>query len=269
MIDSASDDLLTAIEGPIARITFNRPGSRNAVNAGMLRKMGGFLTEVAGNRKVRCVILTGAGAHFMAGGDVTGFLNVFDMPPEERRQDFIRRVREAEPIFHNLLTMPQPAIASIRGACAGAAVGFASCCDFILACESAFFLIAQVHIGASPDGATTYALPRKIGPAKALEMALLGGRVAALEAHAIGLVNRLVADDALEEETEKLARQICNLPATSARNIKNLYAHSMNNSLQQQLQLEAESMGDCAATADFIEGVSSFIEKRKAEFNKG
>ena len=93
-------------------------------------------------------------------------------------------MREAEPIFHNLLTMPQPAIASIRGACAGAAVGFASCCDFILACESAFFLIAQVHIGASPDGATTYALPRKIGPAKALEMALVGGRVAAREAHA-------------------------------------------------------------------------------------
>jgi len=263
-----STDLLTSIEGPVARITFNRPQARNAVNQGMVTAMAGFLEKVAADDSVRCVVLTGAGEHFMAGGDVSGFGDVLSQSAEERRAAFLQRVHNAAPVFRHLLTMPQPVIASVRGACAGAAVGFAACCDFILAAESALFLVAHVHIGASPDGATTYALPRRVGTAKAMEMAMLGGRVSAQQALVAGLVNQLVPDAELAAATEKLAQQIVALPASSVRHIKSLINQSINNTLDRQLELEAEAFADCAASPNFVEGVSAFLEKRKAEFNK-
>ncbi|HMB59536.1 MAG TPA: enoyl-CoA hydratase-related protein, partial [Xanthomonadales bacterium] len=193
--------------------------------------------------------------------------NVFEQSPEERRTGFVKRVNNAAPIFRHLLTMPQPVVASVRGACAGAAVGFVSCCDFILASETALFLVAHVHIGASPDGATTYALPRKVGTAKAMEMALLGGKVSAQEARTCGLVNQLHTDEELDAAVEKLVQQIVALPASSVRNIKSLINQSLNNNLERQLELEAQAFADCAASPNFIEGVSAFLEKRKAKFN--
>lgn len=263
-----STDLLTHIDGPVARITFNRPQARNAVNQGMVSAMVDFLGKVAKDESVRCVVLTGAGDHFMAGGDVAGFTDVFSQTPEERRTAFIQRVNNAAPVFRHLLTMPQPVVARVKGACAGAAVGFASCCDFIVAGESALFLVAHIHIGGSPDGATTYALPRKVGTARAMEMALLGGRVSAQQALAFGLVNQLVPDDQLDGATEKLVQQIVSLPASSVRNIKSLINQSMNNTLDRQLELEALAFADCAASPNFIEGVKAFLEKRKPEFNR-
>ena len=263
-----TNDLLTHIEGPIARITFNRPQARNAVNQAMVSSMVEFLDKVAADDSVRCVVLTGAGEHFMAGGDVAGFGEVLSQTPEERRQGFVQRVNNSAPIFRHLLTMPQPVIASVRGACAGAAVGFAACCDFILAGESALFLVAQVRIGGSPDCAITYALPRKVGTAKAMELAMLGDRLSAAQALAAGLVNQVVPDGELAAVTEKLAQQIVGLPATSVRHIKSLINQSINNTLERQLELEAYAFADCAASPNFVEGVSAFLEKRKPEFNK-
>jgi 2-(1,2-epoxy-1,2-dihydrophenyl)acetyl-CoA isomerase len=268
MTTATPDDLLTIIDGPIARITFNRPKARNAINSAMVLQMGEFLGEVAADESIRCVVLTGAGDHFMAGGDVGGFGAVLTLSPEERREEFSRRARVSIPIFENMLTMPQPVVARVRGACAGAGVGFAACSDFILADDSALFLVAHVHIGTSPDGGTSYALPRKVGPAKALEMAMLGGKVSASEALAAGLLNKLVPADELDAEVERLVQQIIALPASSVRNIKSLFRQSFHNSLEDQLELEAQKFGDCTAYPDFVEGVSSFLEKRKAQFNK-
>jgi 2-(1,2-epoxy-1,2-dihydrophenyl)acetyl-CoA isomerase len=261
-------DLLTEIDGPIARITFNRPQARNAMSPAMVEPMKAFLAEVAGNDHVRCVIMTGAGEHFMAGGDVSGFSEVVTQTPEQRRAGFIERLNNAAPIFQYLLNMPQPVITGVRGACAGAAVGFAACSDFILAGKSAYFLVAHVHIGVSPDCATTYALTRRVGVPKAMEMAVLGGKVSSSEALAIGLVNRVVQDSQLETETHALAEQICHLPSRSVRHIKQLMNRSLGNTLDEQLKLEAESVADCAASPDFVEGVTAFLEKRKAEFNR-
>jgi len=268
MSDAATDDLLTTIEGPIARITFNRPKARNAVNGPMIIKMGEFLQQVAADSSVRCVILTGAGEHFMAGGDVAGFSKVLDQSSDERRADFVRRVNASRPIFQAMRSMPQPIIARVQGACAGAAVGFAASCDFVVAAESALFLVAHVNIGASPDGATSYALPRRIGAARALQMAMLGTKVDAAKALDWGLANKVVPDAELDQVTEKLAKKIIALPASSVRNIKNIFNRSLDNDLDTQLTLEAEAFGDCAASPNFIEGVKSFMEKRPAEFNK-
>lgn len=234
----------------------------------MVTDMIAFLDKVAADRSVRCVVLTGAGDHFMAGANVAGFNAALEMVADERSEEFASRARVAIPIFKNLLNMPQPVIARVRGACAGAAVGFAACSDFIIADESALFLVAHVNIGTSPDGGTSYALPRKVGPAKALEMAMLGAKVSAQEALAAGLLNKLVPADQLDSEVDALARRIANLPASSVRNIKMLFRQSFHNSLDDQLELEAVTFGDCAGQPDFIEGVRSFLEKRKPEFNR-
>ena len=263
----SSCDLETLIEGPVARITFNRPQARNAITSAMVPQMASFLGEVARNESVRCVVLTGAGDHFMAGGDVSGFGEVLEMSAEERRSEFARRAADSIPVFKQLLTMPQPVVARIRGACAGAAVGFAACCDFVVADETALFLVAHVNIASSPDGATSYALPRKVGAARALEMAMLGRRVSAQEAHDWGLVNRLVAAEQLDAKVEALVNQILALPASALSNIKSLFGQSFHNTLDDQLELEAKSFGDCAAHSNFVEGVSAFLEKRRAEFN--
>jgi 2-(1,2-epoxy-1,2-dihydrophenyl)acetyl-CoA isomerase len=264
-----TDDLLTEIDGPIARITFNRPQARNAITSPMVQKLVTFTEQIAHDDSVRCVVVTGAGDHFMAGGDVAGFGKVLDQTPEERREDFTSRAAASIPIFKNLMTMPKPVIARVRGACAGAAVGFAACCDFVIADDTALFLVAHVHIAASPDGSTTYALTRRVGAAKALEMCMLGGKVSAEEALACGLLNKLVPDGELDTAVEKLAKQLLALPASSLRNIKHLIRSAYHNSMADQLQLEAEMFGDSAADANFIEGVNSFLEKRKPEFNKG
>lgn len=261
-------DILTTVDGPIARITFNRPQARNAVNRGMVNTMREFITEIATDRSVRVVIITGAGEHFMGGGDVAGFGETIAKTPDERYAEYLVRVNRSAPMFKVMQTMPQPTIAAVRGACAGAAVGFAASCDFVLGGESALFLVANVLIGATPDGSTSYSLPRKIGAARAMEMMMFGGRVNAQQAYNWGLLNKLVPDDQLQAETEKLAQQIINLPATSVRNIKSLVNQSLDNQIEYQLQLEAKSFAECAATDDFVEGVSAFLGKRKAEFNK-
>lgn len=267
-MSSENDDLLTVIDGPVARITFNRPQARNAANSGMVEKFAEFIEKVAVDKSIRCVVLTGAGDHFMAGGDVVGFNTVLTQTPEERRADFTGRVRASMPIFKHLFTMPQPVIARVRGACAGAAVGFAASCDFVIADETALFLVAHVLIGASPDGATTYALPRRVGTAKAREMCMLGGKVSAQEALASGLVDTLVPDGELDGAVEKLVNQLLALPASSLRNIKRLIHESFHNGLEDHLLLEADMFADCAADDNFIEGVTAFMEKRKAQFNK-
>lgn len=268
MTSDDSQDLLTTIDGAVARITFNRPKARNAVNGAMILKMGEFLQKVALDKNVRCVVLTGAGEHFMAGGDVAGFAKVLDQSSEERRLDFERRVNNSRTIFQAMRTMPQPIIARVQGACAGAAVGFAASSDFVIASESALFLVAHVNIGASPDGATSYALPRRIGAARALQMALLGTKVDAAKALDGGLANKVVPDAELDQVTEQLVQKIIALPASSVRNIKNIFNQSLDNDLDTQLTLEAKAFGDCAASPNFIEGVKAFMEKRPAVFNQ-
>lgn len=263
-----ADDLLTAIDGAIARVTFNRPQARNAITADMVSRMGEFVGRVASDPDVRCLILSGQGDHFMAGGDISGFGDALRRPGEERRAEFVTRVRDAAPIFTGLLTMPKPVIASVRGACAGAGVGFAACCDFVLASDTATFLVAHIHIGASPDGATTYVLPRKVGLARAMDMAVLGKAVTAPQALAAGLVNQVHSEEELDTATETLAKALTGLSARAVANTKKLINESLNHTLDEHLEAEAQAFADCAAGEDFVEGVTAFAEKRRPEFNR-
>lgn len=263
-----SDEILLRREGAVANLLFNRPAVRNAATQTMLASLTRHLAALANDPAVRCVVLAGEGEHFMAGGDVKGFLGALEQPPEARREQFDARVKSASATFVQLAATPQPVIAKVRGAAAGAALGFVGGADFVVCGESAVFVLSHVNIGASPDGASSYFLPRVLGVRKAKEIAILGGKLTAVEAKAIGLVTHVVPDAELDAATAQLAARIVNAPARSVQNAKRLMDRSLGHTLEEQLELEAKSFAECASTDDFLEGVRAFVEKRPASFNK-
>jgi 2-(1,2-epoxy-1,2-dihydrophenyl)acetyl-CoA isomerase len=261
-------ELLTEIDGPVARISFNRPESRNAANPAMLTAMREFLRAIEQDNSIRCIVVTGVGDHFMAGGDVMGFNKVLSLNSEQRHATFTERILAAAPLFEQLGRMRQPIVARVRGAVAGAALGFVAGADFVVCGESAIFILAHVKIGASPDGASSYYLPRVVGVRKAKELAILGEKITATGALALGLVNSVVPDAELDAAVEVLVKKIVAAPAESVQRAKLLMDRSLGNSLSEQLKLEAASFAACAATDDFVEGVSAFVQKRTAVFNR-
>jgi 2-(1,2-epoxy-1,2-dihydrophenyl)acetyl-CoA isomerase len=263
-----SEQVLTKIEGAVARITFNRPEVRNAVNHEMLVAMREFLKRIEHDTSVRCVVLAGAGEHFMSGADVGNFKEPLGTPNEQRGRDFEARVQSTAGLFVMLARIPQPVVASVRGAVAGAALGFVAGADFVVCGSSSIFVLAHVRIGACPDGSSTYYLPRVLGVRKAKELAILGVKMSAEEARQSGLVNFVVPDSEVESRTEQLVKRIIDAPRRSVQWAKRLMNTSLDNSLETQLQGEARGFGECAGSDDFAEGVSAFLEKRAATFNR-
>lgn len=258
--------LLTEVSGGVARMTFNRPEVRNALSPQMVIDIGDFLAECEQRSDVRCIVMTGAGDHFMAGGDVKGFAGALDAPPVARAPDFERRARSAMSIFTLLERMPKPVVARVRGAVAGASVGWVAASDFVIADESAIFLVAHIALGTSPDGAVTWHLPRSVGLRKAKEMCLLGDRLSARDAKEAGLVNKVVPASELDAETEALVQRLASGPTFAIGATKLLLNKASANSQAQQMELEAESFAACSATGDFEEGIRAFVEKRTPRF---
>lgn len=261
-----TEDLLISLDQGIARLTFNRPQARNAASPEMLEALLAFALRAEHDRSIRCIVLNGAGGHFMAGGDVRSFTTIAELPPQERLQNFESRVARNAHVFNVLQRLPQPVIASVQGTAAGAGLGFAIASDLVVAARSAAFVLAHVNVGASPDAATSWHLPRAIGIKQAMRMALLGEPVKAEAALAQGLISHVVDDEALSAFTDELARRLANGPGVAMAQAKALLHRSLASSLPDQLAAEARSMGIAAATEDFIEGPRAFLEKRKPVF---
>lgn len=261
-----TEHLLISIEDGIARLTFNRPEARNAASPEMLEAVLEFLLRAENDASIRCIVLTGAGQHFMAGGDVRSFTLVAQQEPQQRRLAFEARVAKGAHLFNVMQRLPQPVIASVMGAAAGAGLGFAAAADLVVAGRSASFVLAHVRVGASPDAATSWHLPRAMGVKRAMAMALLAEPLSADEALAAGLVSHVVDDAQLPEFTQALARRLAQGPGVALAQAKRLINRSLGNSLGQQLAAEARSMGISAATDDFVEGPRAFLEKRKPAF---
>ena len=251
--------LLYEVENNVAYLTMNRPEARNALSIEMRQKLLETLQTLEADDNVRCVVLRGAGEHFLAGGDVKSFMEFTELTPQQRRLTFVNRIHGLNTIMYTMRRLRKPIIASVRGAAAGAGVSLALCCDLVVAAEDAFFTLAYSHIASSPDGGASYYLPRLVGTKRAMEIALLGDRYTAGQALDMGLINRVV-------ETRTLAERLASGPTKAYDNIKKLILESSDNSLEEQLQSEAETFGDSAMAEDWVEGVRAFNEKRPPKF---
>jgi 2-(1,2-epoxy-1,2-dihydrophenyl)acetyl-CoA isomerase len=258
--------VLVERDGAITTLTLNRPESLNALDPAMVDALVAQTSRLGADAEVRCVVIRGAGRHFMAGGDIRHFASRLDREPDLRGEEFaalIGRLHAAIEVLHRL---PQPVIASVHGAVAGFGLSLLCACDLAIAADDAYFSAAYRNLGLTPDGGLSYALPRLVGSKKAMEIVLLGERFGADDALRWGLVNRVVALAELPAETAALARALAVGPALATRNGKRLLRQSLSQPLSVQLDAEAKSFGACAATPDFVEGVRAFLDKRRPRF---
>ena len=260
--------VLTATRDAVSTITLNRPSALNALNRELTLALRDAVFAAEQDPQVRCVVIRG-GEHFMAGGDLKWFNErLATLSGAEIRVQFEGFIHEVHALVLSLRRMPKPVVASVNGAAAGFGMSLMMACDLALAADSAYFTLAYTLIGATPDGGSTYALPRIVGQKKAMEIALLGERFDAATAERLGLVNRVVPAAALEAETQKLAARLAAGPTAVYGRTKALINRSLENSLETQLQREAESFAQSAAEPDFAEGLRAFIEKRKPQWQR-
>lgn len=256
--------LLVQQEAGVATLTMNRPEVLNAFNDLMLEELTGAVEAVARDESVRCVVLTGAGRAFGSGQDLSAFNTV--SPNGESI-----KVSEHLAYYHRLVLalqgMPKPVIAAVRGVAAGISCNIALACDLRVAADNARFVEAFARIGLVPDGGGGYFLPRLVGLGKALEMALLADEVSGPEAERISLVNKCVPLEEFESFTAALARRLAHGPTRSYGLIKELMYRSIEGDLQSSLQLEGKLQDIAIATADHREGVTAFLEKRRANYS--
>ena len=258
--------VLVAREGGVATLTLNRPQALNALNRDLTLGLRDAVFSLENDESVRCLVLRG-GEHFMAGGDLKWFQELIkDGDPGALRAQFEAFIHEVHPVIVSLRRMPKPVLASVRGAAAGFGLSLLMACDLAIAADSAYFTLAYVTIGVTPDGGSTFALPRIVGAKKAMEIALLGDRFDAATAERLGIVNRVVPAASLEAETTRMANRLAAGPTTVYARTKALLNGSLNATLESQLQREAEAFARSASEPDFQEGLAAFIEKRKPAF---
>ncbi len=259
-------EILAERNKSILTLTLNRPKVLNAVNGPLTEQLFDELTAVENDPRIRCVVIRGTGGHFMAGGDLKLFYGELDRESDERRRFFEKFVYQVHPLIQAIKRLPKPVVASVEGAAGGFGVSLMLACDLVIAADTSFYTMAYCSIGTSPDGSSTYFLPRTVGLKKAMELALLCERFDAATAKKLGMVNWVVPADELAAETTKLARRLAGGPTHAYGNTKKLLNASLHSTLDDQLQAEAESFAACAGSADFVEGITAFVEKRKAKF---
>jgi 2-(1,2-epoxy-1,2-dihydrophenyl)acetyl-CoA isomerase len=258
--------LRLAHDGAIATITLDRPAALNTLDFALMEALVEAIAQVAADDALRVLIITGEGKHFMAGGDLRAFAAQIDDPPDERARRFRAVIAHLHAAIETLHRMPQITIAQARGAVAGFGLSLFCACDLAIAADDAYFSSAYRHIGLTPDGGATYALPRLVGVRKAMEILLLAERFDAAEALRLGIVNRVVAPHLLAATVGELAASLAHGPALATRNIKRLVRQSHGRTLSEQLDAEAASFAACAASPDFPEGLAAFFAKRAPSF---
>jgi 2-(1,2-epoxy-1,2-dihydrophenyl)acetyl-CoA isomerase len=251
------------IDNGIAVLTLNRPDRLNSFTQAMHREVRAALDQVQADTSVRVLLLTGAGRGFCAGQD----LNDRAVEPGGPGVDLGESVEKYyAPLVMTLRTLPMPVICAVNGVAAGAGANLALACDIVLAAKSASFIEAFSKLGLIPDTGGTWALPRLIGPARAMGLAMLGERLPAEKAEQWGLIWRCVPDDALMMEAMAMAEHFAAAPTKGLAYTKKAMLASSTNTLEQQLALEASMMRELGYSHDYREGVAAFIEKRQPQF---
>lgn len=262
-----ADTVLLDIRERIATLTLNRPAQLNALSVEMMKDLFDLACRLRGRKDFDVVLITGAGDHFMAGGDLKDFARHFDQDARTRLATF-RAIIETHvnPSVEIFQSLRQPVVAKVRGACAGFGLSLMLGCDLAVCAEDAKFTTAYSSIGLPADGGMSYFLPRVVGRRKAMELLLLGERFDAAEALRLGLVNRVAPPAGLDAECEALLGRLRTGAGHAYGEIKALLATALDGTIEAQLQREAEAFARCSATEDFVEGVSAFLEKRRPDF---
>jgi enoyl-CoA hydratase/carnithine racemase len=261
-VETGSDELLCHVEARVAVVTLHRPDARNALTLGMKDALRALLPALADDREVGCVLLTGAGGAFCAGGDTKVMAQG---PPTERepRVAMLRREHEIPAALHR---MPKPTLAALPGPAAGAGFALALACDLRVLAESAFVTTAYARLGLSGDYGASWFLTRLVGTAKARELLFTAARVDARECLSLGIANRVVPDASLASEALELARQIAAGPPIALRYMKQNLNLALVAPLEACLDEEAERMVAGAFTEDYVEAMKAFSEKRSPRF---
>ncbi len=251
----------------VGRLELNRPESLNALSFDMMEALDAASAALVQRPDLRVLVVSGRGGHFMAGGDIRDFSRLLDRTPGERREAFRAAIEQrVNPVVERLSRVPCPVVAKVSGACAGFGMSLMLACDLAIASSDAVFTTAYAMLGLPADGGLSYFLPRAVGSRRAAELFLLSERFDAQRALELGIVNRVVAPEALDAEVEALAARLAAGPSYAYGRIRSLLADSLEQSLEAQLLAEAEAFGDCSATEDFVEGIEAFLAKRKPRF---
>jgi len=252
------ETILYEVRNGVAYLTLNRPDKLNAFTEQMNSEIQKALKQAAADDEVRCLVITGAGRAFCSGEDLGGVT-------EELDHGEVLRKRYA-PMMKMLHRFEKPVVAALNGVAAGAGMSLALACDFRLASEKASFVQAFIHVGLIPDAGNLYYLPRLIGHAKALELAVLGEKVTANQALDLGLVTKVIAEDVWEQEVQAFAERLASMPTKAIGLIKRYMNESWHASFENYLEKEAHGQRIAGLTADHKEGVRAFLEKRKSQF---
>jgi 2-(1,2-epoxy-1,2-dihydrophenyl)acetyl-CoA isomerase len=256
---------LTVSDG-VATITLSDPATMNAAGMDMVEELKDAFTRVAaGEGGARAIVLTGEGRGFCSGANLAGGGARPSVEADGRPDAGAALETHYNPFVSLIRDLPMPIVTAVNGAAAGVGCSLALMGDIIVAGESAYFLQAFRRIGLVPDGASTYLLPRMIGRARAMEMALLGERVPAAKALEWGLINRVVADGELMDEARKVAKELADGPKALAL-IRKLMWQSLDAQWSDQLANERATQKVAGKSDDFIEGVTAFLQKRVARF---
>jgi len=255
--------LLEAVEHGVLTLTLNRPDRLNAFNGEMLQRLHDALTRAASDTKIGVIVLTGAGRAFCAGGDVKAMAEGGRSDTYDERVQGLRQRMEAARLLHEI---PKPTIAMLRGAAAGAGLSLALACDLRVASDTARLTTAFAKVALSGDFGGSYFLTHLVGPAKARELYLTSPILTAVEAQALGLVTRLVADSELEEATQALALSLARGPQVTLGYMKQNLNLAERAGLADVMDAEALRHTRCSQTEDHREAAAAFVEKRAPVF---
>jgi len=257
-----SDSILTQLHENILEIAINRPEAYNALNLDVMMMLSDALASAATDDSIKGIMLTGKGKAFCSGGDLKWI--------SQQTGDAGSTLHRLAPQFHIAITeirrMGKPVVAAINGIAAGGGFSLALACDFRVMAESTILRQAYTSSGLSIDGGGTFALPRLVGLARALEIAAFDQPISAAQALAWGLVTKVVPDDKVVEESLSMLQGLAKSALHSFAWSKRLLTESLNNTLETQLELERQGISDCARHPNGQEGIKAFVEKRKPIF---
>jgi len=264
---NAAAELLIEKTAGIAALTLNRPAVKNALTFAMCRELIDFFEALREDTATRVVVVRGSGTDFCSGADLKDVSSILAPDASTRAATATRQVRELSmPLFLALHAVPQPVVCSVRGYAVGAGMQLALLSDLVVAAESAKFVLPQVRLGHSVDHGESWALPRRVGMRRAIQLMALGETVSGSDAERFGVANWAVPEEQLETKTQDIVRRLANGPTTAIREMKELLRSAAQRPFAAQFEAEAGSLGICAASADFAEAIDAFMAKRQPSF---